>query len=1186
MKKKTYIHFLVSVLLLCFCLDANAQDKNKRINLTVSEEALPTALRRIERLSGYYKINFSYEQSVQYKVTAEIKNKTVPEAVSILLRGLPYTSSIDGHYIQVKCTARQTRRTPIKNINGLTGRITDNNGEPLIGATIRVVGKNLGTVTDNDGRFNISGANPDDEVEISYIGRKTIRRKSGSKPLNIILSEDLNLLDDVMVTGYQSIKREDATGAFDKITSRDLEQRTTTDLLTNLEGLVPGLTIYSNGLNDEGENTISIRGISTFRARSNPLVVVDGLPIEGSIETVNPYDIASIDVLKDAAATALYGARASNGVIVITTKKAKKMRKTDISFTADLTIAKKQTYDNYNYVNASDAVDAEIMNMDAVFANATGAMYESYYWPAYQAYYSPVALLYMQHREGTVSDSEYDNALNNYRQNDFVKYYRDHALRSKITQQYNIAVRNKTEKSNNSLVANYKGDNQAFVKEYNRTFNVSFKEEYDITKWLKATAGINVDYNSRKNHYEPSTLSFLSSPYSFPVYSEGTGYLKASPVDPDDAMFSDQSLGFKSLHYNLDEQLGYNFKKASTTNTRMYLHLDFNILPCLNFSTQFQHEKNQYKSEAYLEKGSYAMNFIYDLYTSGGIHLLPDAGIMDTANREGNYLSWRNQVNFNKELGGKHAVSALAGMELRQTKYRTTTSKYIGYDDATQTNYMSTLNLYTVANTASSDLFASLGRIAPRNYYNLLYTDGQPGTGGAYSTSDITHRYASFYFSANYTYDHRYAASMSIREDKTDLFGAEPKFRGTPLWSTGLSWNMHNESFLKGVKAVDVLKLRLSYGVTGNIDSSVSSYLVGRITSSALTGGKYAYLSTPPNDDLKWEKTTSWDFGVDYSLLGNTLRGSIDLYRKYSSDILSNTALDPSEGFTSLVINNGEASNKGIEAQINATVLKARSTREVGIDLGFNFAYNKNKVEKVTYEPDALTLLGWGQSSHALVVGNAINSLYAIRYAGHDEDGKTQWYKADGTATTEYVYSGVKTEDVVCMGTLDPKYTIDFTPTISYRGFSLSAMFSYYGGHVMRANISDWINSSSLTGFGNSLQSMYQYLTLPDTYTLPYPSVDNYLTSYNTGQALMYFDGAVVPADYMKLRNIVLSYNIPHSLCRKLGIGSARLRLQVNNVAKWVRNDLGVDPEANNPWTGYTLNKPVRSYTMSLNVNF
>ena len=1176
---------------LLFCLLAvslNAAAQGQKVTLKLSNAALSSALRQVEQQSGYYKINYARDDVRGYLVSAEIQNAEAMDAVRTLLNGLPLKATANGRFIQISREQDAARQTG----GSLTvrGRVVDADGEPLPGVTVMKPGTQIVTTTDIDGYYALSGVGPDDLIQYSYIGKQTLERRASSKESVIILEDEYNLLKEVVVTGYQTMKKEDATGSLQKITALELDKRYSTSLLENLEGQIPGLMRYSTGLNGEGESTMSIRGIATFQASSKPLVVVDGLPIEGSLESLNPYDIASVSILKDAAAASIYGARASNGVIVVVTKRASSAGRTEVSFNSALTVAEKQTFDNYRYVGSSDAVDTEIKVFEDVFNDPMGAMYESFYWPAYASYYSPVGVAYMNHRTGAMSDADYQAALSRYRNNNYLEEYRNIALRPMVTQQYNLAVRSMSDRSNSNITFDYKRNNQGFAQEHDQIFNFGFNGEYKIAKWMDLAFGINANFGDRKIHFEPTQASYLRSPYNFATYlsmynSDGTpAYLKAA-VDPDDPMFSDASLGMKYLGYNLEEQLAYNFQRREQTNLRSYVHAKFNITDWLKVSSMFQYERLKTATEAYIEKDSYAQNYIYDLYTSGGTHYLPDAGILDAGTTSGNYYTFRSQADFNKTFADKHAVSAIAGLEVRETNFRTLNNKLLGYDDNTQTNAMSTLNIYDLSRLASSDLYASMGRIAPSNFYSILYKGGYYD-GSAFSTGDVRHRFVSLYTTVNYTYDHRYSLSGSFRKDQTDLFGADPKYRGRPLWSFGASWNMHNEAFLKDSRTVNMLKLRLSYGLTGNIDSSVSSYLVGRIANNTVAGGKYAYLVTPPNDELRWEKTASWNFGVDYALFDNRLYGALDLYSKYSSDILSHTELDPSEGFTSLVINNGEASNRGVELQLNAIVVRPRRPGGLEFDVAYNVAYNKNRVEKVTYSPGALTILGWGQSSHALVEGNPINSLYAVGYAGHDDSGMTQWYHADGTPTVESLYSNIKAEDVKFMGSLDPTLTMSLSPSLSFRGFTLSAMVAYYGGHVMRARTNDWLISSSLTGYGNVPAALYEYYQDPDNYELPLPTVGNYLNSNNSGQALEYFDKAVVPADFMKLRNVVLGYTIPKSFCTKLGLQSARLRFQANNVATWVKNDLGVDPEANNPWTGFDINRPMRSYTMSLNINF
>ena len=1184
--KNSFFALLACLLSLHALTARAAMPADTQVSINVKGVTVGQVLDEIQKQSG---LSFVYADELAAtwpKITLRATKKPAEEVIGQIAGIVGCTYQIRGNVVTLSRQKMSGRERTIK------GHVYDADGETLIGVPICIGESRVCTVTDADGYYTFKIPVEQTTLKYSYVGMETayVSIPAGTTTVSrdIVLRSDA-VLDDVVVTGYQTLKKESATGAFQKITADDMEKRYTTTILENLEGQVPGLVSYNTGINGEGEQTLSIRGIATFQAKSNPLIVVDGLPIEGSLETINPYDIASITVLKDAAAASIYGARASNGVVVVVTKRAAKKDKVEISLNASLTIADKQTFDNYDYVGTSDAIDTELNAMDAVFADQMGAMYEGFYWPTYASMFTPVAALYMRHHNGEIDDSQYQNGLNALRGYDYLEEYRDIALRNNITQQYNMALRSKGERGNSNVLLDYKDNNQGFAKEYNRSYNLTYNGDYQVTKWLEASFGTNIRFNNNKTHFEPSRLSVLKSPFSFPRYAtmynaDGTpGYMKTD-FELDDPMFSNEALGFKPLGYNLKEQLAYNFSKTEQTDIRAFAHLKFKLTDWLRFTSQFQYEKIKSSNETLLEKGSYAMNYIYDLYTVGGTHYMPDAGILDTSNSTGNYLTFRNQADFNYTIAGKHEIEAIAGVELRQTKYRTMSAKYIGYDDGTQTNFMTTTNLYELRRLAASDLYASMYQMAPSSLYDPAYRGGYYD-GAAYGTSDIMHRYTSVYFTANYTYDHRYSLSGSYRVDKTDLFGADPKYRGRPLWSVGASWNVNNEAFMKDVTWVNLLKLRLSYGITGNIDSSVSSFLVGRIYNNYIIGGKTALLSTPPNDQLRWEKTASWNFGVDFSLLNNRLRGSLDLYRKYSTDILSYTALDPSEGFGSLVINNGEASNKGIELQLNGSIIRPTTADGLGLDVAFNIAYNKNKVEKVTIVNDALSQLGWGQSSHALVEGNAINSLYAIRYAGHDEAGFTQWYKADGTPTTEAVWD-IALDDVVCMGTLDPKVTMALTPTLSYKGFSLSAMLAYYGGHVMRTHTDDWAASAALTGYNWVPQCIFDYYQSPDTYELPLPTVTNMFGSMNTGQSLFYFDKAIVPADYMKLRNLVLAYRVPKSACQKLGLTGVTVSLQMNNVAKWVRNDLGVDPEANNPWDGFTMNSPMRSYTMNLGINF
>ena len=323
MRKRKILSALLTLIMVLTAADVSAQ--GKKVTMNLKDVALPTALRQVEQQSGYYKMNYAYDEVSRFKVTVNIKNATAPEAVKQLLKGLPFTSSVNGQFIQIKRSEMAAGQASGKKV--VKGKLYDSAGEPLIGATVQVEGTQKGTVTDADGNFRLDDVNEGETLVFSYVGKQTLKRKATNKPIAIILEDESFTFDEVVVTGYQNIKRENATGSYQLISSKKLDEHHTGTIVENLEGKIPGLMSYNNGMNGGGENALTIRGISSFQARTNPLVVVDGLPIEGSIETVNPYEIENITVLKDASAAAIYGARASNGVIVITTKQAHQEKK-------------------------------------------------------------------------------------------------------------------------------------------------------------------------------------------------------------------------------------------------------------------------------------------------------------------------------------------------------------------------------------------------------------------------------------------------------------------------------------------------------------------------------------------------------------------------------------------------------------------------------------------------------------------------------------------------------------------------------------------------------------------------------------------------------------------------------------------------------------------------------------------
>lgn len=1184
MKKLTnrVLAMLMMVCMLMITQSAVAQ----QYSVSYENQPIEKVLKDLRSRTGY---EFVYQKHILNDVpniTGSFKNLNLTQLLNrIIIAEANLDYEIVKKNIILKKAVRLTGNNFKKNIVGI---ITDENGDPMMGASIRQCGTTNGCTADADGAFSLIVEGNAPEIEVSFIGYLTNRVKiSGKTPnLHIKMVPNETQLDNVIVTGYQNIKRENATGSYQLITNKALDKRHTSSIVENLEGQIPGLVSYNNGLDGNGESALKIRGTSSFNARTSPLVVVDGLPIEGSIETINPYNIQSITVLKDAAAVSIYGARASNGVIVVTTKRANQER-VEIDFNADLTISEKQKYDNFNYISAQELIQLEKYNFAAMRDDSNQKQFNDLIKKSttYYQNLSPVTRLLLANHQGTLTDAAMNAQLDALGKNDYRQEWIDAYKRTKVEQQYNLGIRTRGKSLASNIELNYKGNNLGNYGEHDNYLTFSYRGDLNLNKWLNFTFGTNVINQRSKTHWDSYKNSYYGmnayQPYMSMYDAQGNPVGLEGEFYVSEKAFEDKALGLKNPYYNPIQERDMNYSNYRNTNIRSFVSGTVNILPGWSATAHFQYEDITAKRNTLNEAESYYMRSKYNLYTmksgSSVTHYIPEGSLLTTSVNEQAHYTFRAQTAYAKTFAERHAVDAVAGFEFRENHTKTYSNILLGYDDQTQTNSNGIVDFNTLKGL--SNKASVIG--------NTYKAYGAPDA-NSFTTSDILHRFYSLYFSGNYTYDSRYSASFSYRVDKTDLFGADPEFRGRPLWSVGGSWNIHNEAFMKQYEWLDALKLRASYGLTGNIDSSVSSYLTAKLENDYIYNNIGATLETPPNDQLRWEKTASFNVGLDFSVLQNKLSGSIDYYHKKGTDLLTTTDLDPTTGWTQLTINNGEMVNKGIELQLNGVILRPATRNDLGINASFNLAYNKNEVTSVNHKPTS------GHENLRVTTlheGYPVHSLFSYRYAGikHDKGSQyIQWTDRNGEIhATDVSASDFTIEDAVFSGSLDPKIVSSFTPQISFRGFTLSAMFSYFAGHYMRVNASQMTTAGSNLGYsgGNLTSNLLNYWTCEDkTQYLGNGYLANgSIVGYNNTQ---YMDSNVVPADYLKIRNIVLGYDFPANWCRTIGINSLRLRAQVNNVGTWARNSYGIDPEANNPVTGTTMLKPCRSYTMSLHINF
>lgn len=1158
------------------------------MSLTLNKVALASALNQVERQSGYYKVNYDADKVGKYTVSAVIKDKTAPEAVEALLQNLPFASTVKGQFIYVKYgktgSVATVSQTAAK--KGAVGHINDQNGEPIMGAVVKVTGTDKYAVTDKDGYFNLPDANADDELEVAYIGKQTIKRKVGNKQLNIIVTDDVKLLDDVVVTGYQRISRENSTGAVAAVKSDKLEERYSADIMSALEGRLPGLVNHSSGVHGQ-DNSISIRGISTLSASTMPLVVVDGLPISGSMDDINMQDISSVTILKDAAAAAIYGAQASNGVIVIETKRAK-AGKVVVDFTADMTVSAKRDYSDLGYMTTNEQIDFEKKLYEGQLSTASGVntMKNALKNNPYKL--SPIGTMYAQNASGLLSDADLAAKVEALRKNDFFKEYRDNCEVHNFNQRYNLAIRSASDKAHNSVVLNYMSDNGQLIGNYNRNLNVTYNGNFKFTDWFSLALGANVKTTwSKENNQTEAKTPFNMYPYSRMYNEDGTYVEYALKNGPVDLINAQPTL--KSIAFNHREELLNEYTKAKRISGRYYAHGNFNIYDGIKASIQYQYEDISYDASDLHAADSYFCRMAYNQFTNKGVHYFPEGGVLGKTSIQAQHHTWRMQADYNKTFLGKHDVNAIAGYEVRTTHSRTDKSAIIGYDDKSLTNQMDNVSFAGMAGLGTS--YGDMKNLCnfSNTYATLYYGDNiKP----LYGASETTHHFYSYYFNANYMYDKRYSVFFSMRKDYADLFGTDPKFRGKPLYGLGASWNMENESWLKDKEWIDQLKLRYSWGLTGNINGNASSYLTAAVYLNEITNDQYATLSSPPYDQLRWEKTRTHNIGLDYSFFHGRIRGSIDWYDKYTTDILAAKTLDPSEGFRSVTMNNACVSNKGLEFAISGDVVRATKEGDLNVRLNLNLSHNTNEVKELNYVPTTgrglVKYTAYGTYNVDYKKGYPINGIWSIICEGINDKGVIVFRNAKtGNNTPTFMSANeiLKDQDaLVYSGTLDPKLSASFEPEISWKGFTLSSMFVYYGGHVMRADApTTSINYNNFFALPNYNVNAWT----PDNLNTDIPGAGIYKEPNYDQSYILYADRFVEKADFIKMRNIALSYDLPRSICRKAGLQRVRFRVQGNNLwTVWTANDKGIDPEAINPCYGTRTFSATPSATFSINVNF
>ncbi|WP_256006768.1 SusC/RagA family TonB-linked outer membrane protein [Pedobacter deserti] len=1189
---------LTIVILLATFLHVSASSFAQKITLSKSKADLRTVLRHLSAQSGY---DFIYTDVLLEKsnpVSINVKDASLNIVLEAVFENQPLQYLIEDNTVILKAKEASLIDRLVSRLQAIDvrGRVVGQTGSPIAGVTVRVKGTNKGTVSGADGRFQITNVDDNAIIVFEFVGyapKEVKASEASGKDLNIILTETSMDLTEIQVvnTGYQKISRERATGASATITAKELQSRFTPNIIDNLEGRVAGLVNYGD--------RVAIRGTGTLFAESRPLLVVDGLPVEMAYEDLNPYDVETVTVLKDAAASAIYGARASNGVIIVTTKKATNLDKIDVEASSNTTVWQKRNVDYSDnwYMTPEQQVDREnqyykwLYNTSPNAAAATTSMANSLAGTgSFELIPTPIQYDHYLLKIGAIEQSELDRRLSQYKTQNFAKDYAENILKQRVLQMHNLSIRNRTKNFQSNLVLNYRGDNRGNIHDKENQLNIFYKGAYEMTPWLTVNFTVN-NISQRAIERRSNYVENIFDPFSLPAYY--------SLFNPDGSQANlapsyahyynpysnwiENDKALKPMQYHLLDEINLNQHKIERQNTRYHGELLFKIIPGLTFNTQYVYEVNRRSEINNSEADSYLMRLMRNAYTvrdnNGSYrYLIPQTGgRLATENSQGNFWTGRGQANFSKVIKDVHSLDVIAGLEFRETNTKGFRNLYLGWDDQLQSQSTTAVNYNDLWNINSTSFYAP-GYPARVFLFNPFIQDAITLNVPGNDLTEVRRRNASGYANVTYSYDRRYNIFGSVRKDFADVYGLATEFRGAPFGSVGLSWNLNNENFMEKYTFLNLLKLRGSYGFTGNIYQGATSYMTATTgLSNNNTGLPRASIESPGNPELSWEKTKNVNLGTEFMLFDSRLRGVLDVYKKDSEKVFSNQTLEVTKGFNSLVMNMANVTNNGVELTLAYDWFRARDRSGLSWTTSGTASWNKNEVSRVEIQANGayqVVSIGYKQ-------GYPVRSLFSYRYAGLTAAGTQSWYTEDGRIIPDVGIQTASPGSVYYTGQADPKHTYALENQLSWKGFSLNLLMVYYGGHHMRANQVQINMSPTASPAAAPVRSWYLNAWTPTNTDTNIPGIWEFNAAGGSQPAVQNnTDIFVHAADFLKIRNFVLGYDVPQTSVSKIGLSNLRLRFQVNNLpALWKSNDIGVDPET----LGIRL---PTSYVFGVNFNF
>lgn len=1138
-----------------------AQTKN--VTLDVKDMPLREVFKQVKEQTGTKFVYSEVEIQKGTNVTLRFENLPLKEALDRIFESQPYTFEIRGDIVAVQPIFSKNAEPEKGKIRTIKGRVTDENGQPVPGANIWLKGSSLGVPSDIDGNYTLTFDDSYKVVVVSFVGYKSVEEVIGNREvIDFRIYPDNETMEEVVVTGYGNTAKGNYTGAATTVNVADIMMAGASSIDQMLQGVVPGMLVQSGTGMVGASPKIRVRGTSSLLGSQEPVWVVDGVvqrdpqPFNSedntkfsvdaddisqlagnAISWLNPNDIETITVLKDASATAIYGSEAANGVIVITTKKAN-AGKVSVSYSGDFSVGQRPRYGLYDRMNSQEMMEfSRQMYEDRVVYPST----------ILEIGYAGLLKSYLDKK---ISKEQFDGQYKKMASENTDWF--DLLFRNSFSHKHSLSIGGGSGKIQNRTSLGYtdekgeaRGNNVAlFTATSNTTVNL-IDNKLMVNLLLKGTwrkaKGFAYDVDPFKYAYNTSRV--------IPMYNEdGSLYYHEKWANEESTVIRNKY----NYLYNIQNELDNTGSENNTKSWGATLDLKWKILPELEYQGLVSYSSSSADVKKYAtERSFYASTlrgYDFEAYESSadefGYTRLPFGGLLETGLTDVTTVTVRNALVYDKMFKDVHRMTLQLGVETNSSKMRGSTAKRYGY----------------LRNRGET--FVNLPMTYKDSWGDPVENDLAQGEATVLNKIDNK---LSEYASAVYAYDNRYVLNVSARVDASNRFGQDKNKRFEPTWSVGAKWRVASERFAKELWWLNNLDLIASYGYQGNAVESVSPYLI------AEQGGVNEYynaymlnIKSLPYSDLGWEKTKTYNFGVDAAFLKGRLNFTVNYFKKVS-DVLSSRNLPRENGVEKAIVDGGEMTNTGYDFVINVVPVR---TKDFTWQLSLNTSVTKNEVKK----NQRINTLNDYLDGSAVVNGEAFSTFYSFKYAGLNDE--------DGTPTFDYmdIENGESPRDyLVKSGKFTPDFSGGLNMMFKYRNWSLYALFNVqWGGHARLPKLYDtdsnygiptpeqnvsrdladrWRKPGDKTDIP-SIPTSGAYINLPATASVA-GSERRLYDMYNNS------DLRVANTDFIRCRSLSLSYDFNQKWLSRIGAQRLSLKASMTNPFMWVSDSKwnGLDPE-------------------------